>query len=162
MLLPRLSKKEMLGDRRRRYRVRCHKWSLRKLWPPSLRGLINDFGFCDRSKPDPVVPSLFRICSLAEVPRSASRLAYATLSRPEYRHGEQRFAEGDDPRSSNSRDKFAAPQTFFFHSRAARYSLSILPRYYPYDDRDRSRYASIIDLVVRFQNSNHIAARETA
>ena len=46
---------------------------------PSLRWLINDFGFGDRSKLDPVVPSLFR--HLAHWPKYLATLHVSLLPR---------------------------------------------------------------------------------
>jgi hypothetical protein len=46
---------------------------------PSLRWLVNDFGFGDRSKLDPVVPSLFR--HLAHWPRYLAALHVSLLPR---------------------------------------------------------------------------------
>ncbi len=61
---------------------------------PSLRWLINDFGFGDRSKLDPVVPSLFR--HLARWPKYLATLHVSLLPR---------FRDGSIARASNDLQK---------------------------------------------------------
>jgi hypothetical protein len=107
---------------------------------PSLRSLINDFGFGDRSKLDAVVPSLFR--HLAHWPKYLATLHISLL--PRFRDHSVATASNDLQKAmireaGDYRNKFAASETFCFCSRVARYGLSVLQRYYPHDDRDRSR-----------------------